>query len=197
MKDMRCRNWAFIAYEENITEKELISKINEEHIQFIVSPLHNQDVNPDGEPKKSHWHICLLFSGNKSYEQVCSISERVQGSFPIKVQSVKGMVRYFAHLDNPEKFQYDVSKIQYFGGLVPEDVLPLSSSERYKIIGDITDFIIDEDITSLTGFMKFVRTYHNDDWYPVICDSCFVMVKELIKNNWLNRKDRAGEDINL
>ena len=199
MKDNRCRNWAFIAYEENIKEKELISKINENHIQFVISPLHNMDINPDGEPKKSHWHIMLCFSGNKSYEQVCSISESVKGSFPIKVQSTRGMARYFAHLDNPEKFQYDPSKIQFFGGLSADDILPLSSSERYKIVKDMLHFIICENVVNFRDFLSFTMTYHYDDWFPVLCDSSVLIVRETIKSNYLSsihRGSRAGEEEN-
>ena len=160
MSDNRCRNWSFICYPENITEQDIINYLNGDlHIQFVISPLHNQDKNPDGSDKKAHWHVCVLFSGNKSYEQIKDISDKLKGSFPIKVQSVKGMVRYFAHLDNPDKFQYDSSKIRFFGGLSADDVLPLSSSERYKIVGDMVKYILENSVCNFADFVKFCMEF--------------------------------------
>lgn len=185
MSDNRCRNWAFVCYPENVSEQDIINYLNGDlHIQFVISPLHDNDINPDGEPKKAHWHVIVLFSGNKSYEQILKITEHLKATIPIKVQSVRGMVRYFAHLDNPDKFQYDPSKIRFFGGLSADDVLPLSSSERYKIISDILKYIIENGVTNFTDFLSFCMEFHFDDWFPVLCDHSCLIVKEAIKGNF-------------
>lgn len=196
-KNYRCRNWAFIIYPENIKIEDAIVILDDLHIQFVLSPLHNKDINPDGSKKKEHYHCVLCFAGNKSYQQVEVIAKSVKGSIPIKIESVKGMVRYFAHLDNPEKYQYDPSKIQFFGGLSSNDILSLSSTERYKIIKDMIIYIIDERVVSFNDFLSFCIAYHYDDYFPVLCDSSVLIVKEAIKSNWLKYcktyDNRVGE----
>ena len=72
---------------------------------FLGSKVrHDKDVNPDGEIKKPHWHVMIMFSNNKSYNQIREITMKLRSPNPQKVANVKGMVRYFAHLDNPEIF---------------------------------------------------------------------------------------------
>ena len=44
--------------------------LDECHVSWVESPLHDKDINPDGTVKKPHWHIILLFDGNKSYDQI-------------------------------------------------------------------------------------------------------------------------------
>ena len=77
--------------------------LDEQHIQWVESPLHDKDMNADGTPKKPHWHILLLFDGKKSYEQVKELTDKLHATIPQKCASAKGLVRYMAHLDNPEK----------------------------------------------------------------------------------------------
>ena len=73
-KDDRARTWTFIVYPESAPQnwRELLDEC---HVSWVESPLHDKDVNPDGTVKKPHWHIILLFDGNKSYEQVKEISD--------------------------------------------------------------------------------------------------------------------------
>src|SRR5699024_11179639 len=55
-KDERTRNWTFVVYPESAPEdwREIIDDL---HVPWIESPLHDKDVNPDGEIKKPHWHV--------------------------------------------------------------------------------------------------------------------------------------------
>ena len=91
--------------------------LDEQHIQWVESPLHDKDMNADGTPKKPHWHILLLFDGKKSYEQVKELTDKLHATIPQKCASAKGLVRYMAHLDNPEKVQYDKGAIIGHGGI--------------------------------------------------------------------------------
>ena len=67
-KDTRTRVWTFLVYPDSAPEN-WRDLLDEQHIEFIVSPLHDRDINPTGEPKKPHWHLMLTFEGKKSYEQ--------------------------------------------------------------------------------------------------------------------------------
>ena len=105
-KVKRGRNWTIIVYPDSAPD-DWRDQLDQLHIQWIESPLHDKDTNPDGTVKKAHWHVLLLFDGNKSYQQVKDITAKLNTVNPQRVESARGMVRYMVHLDNPEKYQYD------------------------------------------------------------------------------------------
>ena len=106
----RTRVWTAVLYPES-ARADWREHLDELHIEWAESPLHEFDTNPTGEVKKAHWHIVLAFDGPKSYEQVCEILAPLNGPIPQKCHSLKGAIRYFAHLDNPEKYQYDAQSV--------------------------------------------------------------------------------------
>ena len=71
-KDGRARNFATVVYPESAPDgwQELLA---EQFVPSFISPLHDQDVNPGGEPKKEHYHVMLMFEGKKSLEQARSV----------------------------------------------------------------------------------------------------------------------------
>ena len=74
-QDQRSRNWVVIVYPESAPNdwREILDNM---HIQWNESPLHDKDVNPDGTVKKSHWHVVLAFGSKKSYKQVKEITDK-------------------------------------------------------------------------------------------------------------------------
>lgn len=129
-KETRTRNWTIVVYPDSAPNN-WRDIIDEWHIEWVESPLHDKDVNADGEPKKPHWHILLMFSSVKSYDQVLSLCQEVNCPIPKQVHNTKALVRYMAHLDNPDKAQYDITGIVAHGGVDVADLLKPSSSERY------------------------------------------------------------------
>lgn len=158
------------------------------HLEWVESPLHEFDTNPDGEPKKPHWHILLAFTNVKSYTQVKEICDKVQGTIPLKVHNTKSLVRYMAHLDNPEKHQYSISDIKSHGGLDVLDLLKPSYSERYFIIGEILDFCKEEGIIEYQDLMDYARYNRPDDWFPLLCDGCTYVITNYLKSARHRRK---------
>ena len=53
--DSRVRNYATIVYQESAPAGWL-DILDELHIPAFVSPLHDKDLNKEGEIKKAHWH---------------------------------------------------------------------------------------------------------------------------------------------
>ena len=136
----RSSNWLFCVYPESLPDDwqdYLIST----HVQTCVSPLHDRDINPTGEPKKPHYHVLVRFESLKSEEQVISLYSYLNGTKPIVCQSVRGSVRYFCHLDNPEKYQYDVNDIKTFNSFDVSEVNKPTDAQIYKCIKDIVRYI--------------------------------------------------------
>ena len=54
--DSRARNWSLVVYPESAPEN-WRDILDDYHIPWVESPLHDKDINPDGEIKK---HIGIL-----------------------------------------------------------------------------------------------------------------------------------------
>lgn len=176
----RTRDWTFIVYPESAPE-DWTDILEELHIQWICSPLHDRDQNPDRSNKKPHWHVMMLFDGVKSYEQVEEISKSVNGTIPQKVGSAVGMVRYFAHLDNPEKHQYDPTLIIGHGGVDLDKYLAPRSGDEDRMLEEIYDFIDDNCIVHFSQFLRYCRKNRRHDWFPLINRKFAFIVSTYIK----------------
>lgn len=180
-KSSRTRNWTIVLYPESAPAnwRDLMDDLQ---IEWVESPLHEFDTDATGEVKKPHWHILLLFGGVKSYEQVVEIVKPFKCPAPQKCHSAKGCVRYMAHLDNPEKFQYSIGDIKAHGGVDLAELLRPSSSERYTLIGEMCSYVRDNSITEFQDLMDYAMQHRFDDWFPLLCDSSAYVVGQYIKS---------------
>lgn len=191
-KDERTRNWTFLVYPESAPQN-WRDTLDDKHIQWVESPLHDKDDNADGEQKKHHWHILLLFDGNKSYEQVKEITDKLNATIPQKVASAKGLVRYMAHLDNPEKYQYDKAAIIGHGGVDVAEYLKPTSSTRYQLIGEMMDYVRGQNITEMEDLLYYARMERFDDWFPLLCDNSAYIMGAMIKS----RRHRLEQSVKV
>ena len=180
-QDDRARNWTFLIYEDSAPEnwREILDNL---HVQWIESPWHDKDINADGSPKKKHKHIALCFDGKKSYQQIKAITDSVNSPIPVRAQDLKGLVRYMAHLDNPEKAQYDVGGIIGHGGADIANLLRPTSSQRYDYIREMIKYVKEHGITEFQDLMDYAAAERFDDWFPLLCDSCAFVLGQYIKS---------------
>lgn len=179
--DARALNWNFILYPESAPEnwREII---DETHIEWVESPLHDKDVNPDGEPKKSHYHVTLLYPGKKSYEQVKELTDRLNSPIPIKCQSVKGSIRYMAHKDNPEKYQYNWIDIVCHGGADLASLCAPTATERLQIQKDIMSYIQDNGIIEFKDIVDYSLDAGLDDWLNVLLNYSTLSINAYVRS---------------
>lgn len=178
-KETRTRNWTIIIYPESAPSN-WRDILDEEHIEWVESPLHDKDVNATGEAKKEHYHVLLMFGGVKSYDQVLEFVKPLNCPIPTRCHNAKALVRYMAHLDNPDKYQYNISDIISHGGVDIAELLRPSSSERYGMIKEMLEFIKENHINEFQDLIDYSFTYHFDDWFPLLCDnSAFIIVNYL------------------
>lgn len=137
----RGRNWVVVVYPESAPEN-WIDLIRQEPV--AISPLHDKDVDENGERKKPHYHVVFAYKGNKSFEQIDEIARLLHAPIPQRVNSLTGQTRYLTHQDNPEKYQYESSDIQVFGGFDLEGNLAMSSGDKRQILKDMILFIREE-----------------------------------------------------
>lgn len=180
-KGTRTRNWTVVVYPESLPDK-WIEILNSFNIEYVVSPLHDSDKNGAEEEKKAHYHVLLMFGGVKTYEQVSELIEPLNCPKPQKVHSAKSLVRYFLHLDHPDKHQYKKEDLISYGGVDIAELLRPSSSERYSMLAEIMDFIDDNGLTEFSQLMDYARKDRREDWFPLLCDSSTFMLGMYIKS---------------
>ena len=188
-KDDRTRNWTFIVYPESAPEN-WVEILKEEQVPFVISPLHDRDVNADGEVKKPHWHVMLMFSGKKSLKQIQEITEKINSPIPQKVNDVKAMARYFLHMDNPEKYQYRKEDLRIYGGVDVEKYLTSVSeqkNERYDGIREMCRFVDENGIVEFSDLMAYAMD-NRSDWFELLCDNSAYVIGLYIKS----RRHKVG-----
>lgn len=120
--------------------------------------------------------------GVKSYNQVVEIIKILNCPIPVRCHNSKALVRYMAHLDNPEKVQYSITDIKGHGGVDISEMLRPSSSERYCFIKEIIEFIRDNNIVEFQDLLDYACSYRFDDWFPLLCDNSAFVVSNYIKS---------------
>lgn len=160
----RTRNWTAVCYPEDLPDdwESLI-----EGVKWACSPLHDKDISADGTPKKAHYHILLMFSAVKTAAQVVDFLAGLFGTSesgsvvgvaaPQKVTDRTALVRYMAHMDNPEKAQYDTADIRTFGGADVLELLQHNKREIAEMMISIEQFIDDNNITELCDLSAALR----------------------------------------
>lgn len=178
----RTRVWTAVVYPDSAPDN-WRDFLDDAHVEWAESPLHEFDVNSaTGELKKAHWHIVICFDGPKSFEQVVELLAPLNCPVPQKCHALKGAVRYFAHLDNPEKHQYSPSAIVGHGGFDVASALAPTSARRYELIREMQDWCCHENITEFSDLMQFASQEHFDDWFPLLCDSCTYVMSQFLRS---------------
>ena len=154
------RIWACVAYPESLPTN-WIELLQETGLQIAISPLHDKDLDPTGEPKKPHYHIIFNYDGPTTQKHVKDLCDSLNMTIPIKLESLRGMYRYHIHLDNPDKYQYDDRDRVLLGGFDPSSVDSLTKTEVDKFIQEILDFIEENNIVEYRDLIYNLREYPN------------------------------------
>lgn len=180
-KDGRTRNWELVVYPESAPEN-WQRVLDDLHLCWVESPLHDSDTHEDtGELKKAHFHCILQFAGKKSDDQIKAICDELGHAQFRKVQNMRGAVRYLAHVDNPEKFQYDIDDIQAHGGFDLSTYFEISSKERYEYIREICTFCRETMMVDFPDLMDYAAANHFNTWFRLLCDNSAYVIGQYLK----------------
>lgn len=179
--DSRTRNWTFVLYPES-APNDWHDKLDELHIPWVESPLHEYDTNPDGEVKKAHIHVVLQFRNKKSYSQIKAITDSISQPRPEPVADIRGMCRYLIHRDNPEKYQYEFNDIICHQGFDISDYFNATKTERYQLIAEMIDYCSENHVIEFSDLLLYARYNRPDDWFRVLSDNSAMIMNLYIKS---------------
>ena len=190
-KETRTRSWTFVLYDDS-APSDWRDKLDEYHIPWAESPLHDQDVNPDGTPKKVHRHIGIFFDSVKSFDQVKEITEALHCPIPQRCHSERGLIRYMAHLDNPEKAQYKTSDIIGHQGFDVDEYLRPSASLRAEMFKDMLAFSKEQKITAFCDLVDYARI-NRSDWFDLLANHGSIFLSQYFRSFASSIKKRIDD----
>lgn len=176
-KNVKKRNWAFVAYPESLPTnwKEQLQLTG---LQVAISPLHDKDKDPTGEPKKPHYHVILCYSGPTSYNVVKALTDSLKCPIPQPLEQVRGYYRYFTHMDNPEKYQYSPDTIETINGFSIMDFVELTKSEVLTAKRKLQSLIREKNILEYSDFMDYLQDSENmEQEYDVASNNTYFFEK--------------------
>lgn len=161
----RTRNFAFLVYPDSAAPN-WRETLNDAHVECFISPLHDRDVNPDGDLKKPHWHVMVMFSSVKTRKQASVIRDAVGGVGWENVASARGYARYLCHLDNPEKAQYDVEDVVELGGADYSDVIR-RATDAVKSVREMMRYIRENNVMFYSDFVDYCAD-ERPEWFEAL-----------------------------
>jgi hypothetical protein len=180
------RNWAGVVYEESAPEN-WQDILREKGVACAISPVHDMDIDPTGEKKKTHYHVIFSYGSPTTFNNVRALVCGVLGQpIPIPLESVNGYYRYLTHKDNPDKYQYDETQIITINGFNIEDFVELSDREIHEVKIRLQKLILEQGFIEYSDFMDYLlfqdmRLEHNT-----------ASKNTIFFNNYLKSRRHAG-----
>lgn len=150
------RYWAFVLYPESapINWRDILQQTG---LAIAISPLHDKDIDPTGQPKKAHYHIILCYDGPTTFNNVKSnITDVLNQPIPIPLEQVRGYFRYLTHKDNPDKFQYNEKDISIINDFDIDNYNDLTISQVNEIKKQLITFIQENNITEYCNLLDLL-----------------------------------------
>lgn len=189
-KNSRGRNWTFVGYPGDSLPDDYVSILSDVlHLCWCESPVHDADLNGDGSEKKVHIHFIVSFEGNKSFEQIQEITDRLHCPIPQLCRNVRSMVRYMIHLDNPDKHQYKREEIQVHGGFSIDEYFSRSQTENRDVLKEILKFCVDNQISEFCDLVEAVFKMDNNDWIDIITCRNTMFLSAYLKSKHFREQD--------
>lgn len=158
--------WSTIIYPDSVDIPHVVACDKKWMLPMWISPLHDNDVNDDGELKKPHCHVVFKTTNtvSRSYVEKTFIAT-MRGVGCEKVHNYIGMLRYLCHLDNPEKSQYLPAGVieMCTNGFAQYADLIAEKIDNRSTGAIVMDYIYDENIASFASLVKRFRDLHKID----------------------------------
>lgn len=174
-KSIKKRNWCFLIYPSKEQLKALnsnydgsdgygsvpddwVDTLKKSGLKYAISPLHDKDLLEDssGKTKKPHYHIIVCYGNPTTFNNVKSLTDRLNAPIPQPLEQIRGYYRYLTHKDNADKYQYDEKDIITGGGFNILDYIELSRNEVLNIKKQLQGLIREKNFIEYAEFMDYL-----------------------------------------
>lgn len=174
-KSIKKRNWCFIVYPTKEQLESLgsdydgrdgygsvpddwIDTLKKSGLKYAISPLHDKDLLEDssGKTKKPHYHIIVCYGNPTTFNNVKSLTDRLNAPIPQPLEQIRGYYRYLTHKDNADKYQYSEDDIIVGGGFNILDYIELSKNEVLNIKKQLQGLIREKNFIEYADLMDYL-----------------------------------------
>lgn len=178
VKKIKARYWTSILYLDS-APSDWQERIENLKMSYLVSPLHDKDLNATGEPKKAHYHVVLIWDSPTTYNNALEAFKEVGAIEHFQnVKSIKAMARYLCHLDNPDKYQYEISEV--LRGGVDYNAMIESVADKYEEQKMVIEYIERNEIFYFSVLMRIAVKY-DDSLFRALSNNSYV-IREYLKS---------------
>lgn len=190
-KNLRNRNYATIVYPDSAPSN-WVEILRDMHIPALISPIHNQDVAPDGSLKKEHFHVLIMYTSLKSRQQAQECFQLIGGVGIESVDSLPHYARYLIHLEDSDKAQYNAADVIAVSGADYAAVAHLSD-DTTSVMRDIFAYISNNQLTSFAHFIDICAA-NNDIWFRTLISHnyCNIIINYMKSIQWELNRDIGG-----
>lgn len=157
---LKGRHFAYVVYPES-APADWIEQLQQTGLSFVVSPLHDKDVDPTGTLKKPHYHVIISWGNTTTYRAARGLCDKIRCPRPQMLKSPNAMYRYMQHLDNPDKYQYTNIPTTYNGW-----VRPLNAADVVQLKREIWGMVYTQDCQEY-GELLMVCAEHGSEYFDV------------------------------
>ena len=182
---LKGRHFAFVVYPESAPE-DWVDRLQETGLSFVVSPLHDQDINPDNTPKKPHYHVIVSWGNTTTFKSAKGLCDMLNCPIPQLLKSCNGMYRYLTHKDNPEKHQYTEQPKTYNGW-----VRPLDGADVTRLKEEIYDIVFKDDCRDYSVLVSCCKRY-GSEYFNVVSNHTFFF--KAVCDSYRNNPIRSLEE---
>ena len=196
--------WECILYPESL-KKDWLEILESLGVSALLSPLHSKDtfnidvvkngetIHKKGDTKKEHYHLLLKFGSKKSFKQIKEFCNNIQNGNTMVQQkhSIRGAIRYLCHLDNDDKFKYNIKELKSINGFEFENYLNENGSSERQIIKQMIAFIQEYDFKEPFQFINYCLD-KNEDWFIILKNNQSIF--KMFFDSYRNAKKKSLEN---
>ena len=153
------RIWATIVYPESAPD-EWQEILEDEHIPAYISPMHT-------DSKKDHYHVVIVFEGQKGVNDVKEIFSKIGGVGAEPVNHKTSYLRYLCHLDSKDKPHYDPSEVSSLSGAPLYENVIQEQTPTSDIYAEMIDFIGSQGMITFCDLVDYARKY-KPAWFSIL-----------------------------
>lgn len=191
-KNVKSRYWSILVYPESAPEdwENVLAGLT------YCYKLHDKDVNKDGELKKAHIHVLLMFDGPTTYNVIKEITERLNSPMPIPARSVRGTIRYLIHADNKDKYQYNREDIVSVGmdqeieeAFTPKKTDQQQLEKRVSMVYKLSTIIKDNRFSNWGQLMTYLQELDDPDLTDYAANHAY-LITQFLTDNWRKQQEK-------
>lgn len=194
----KSRYWVGVLYNENMVDNWEIEIGDILQLPFCYC-IHNKDTLADGsEERKIHTHLIIVFNNTTTYNHAFNVFSKLNadGKNALNkiesVVSIRSMYDYLIHdtdtCRKKGKFLYNKSERVSGNNFDIGNFEQLSTTDRNKIVKELCDFIVENNIVNFADFYILCINEFNDSTYFEILRTYSGLFERLTRANYQKEK---------